>query len=307
MPIIIPNDLPARKVLDSEGIFVIPQDEATKQDIRALQVALLNLMPLKIETETQIARLLGNSPLQVELTLLKTATHRSANTSEEHLLQFYKTFEDVKDRHFDGLIITGAPVETLEFEEVDYWPELKSILDWSVTNAHASLFICWGAQAALQHFHGVPKHRLVAKHSGVYKHRLLKPYAPIVRGIDDEFYVPVSRYTEVHKEDIEKVEGLEILSESPGTGLYLVHDAARRRLYSFNHAEYDADTLAREYQRDLERGLNPSIPCNYYPDDDPNAEPVVRWRSHAWLLFANWLNYEVYQGFSRPGGLTIAK
>lgn len=307
MPIIIPNDLPARKVLDSEGIFVIPQDEATKQDIRALHVALLNLMPLKIETETQIARLLGNSPLQVELTLLKTATHRSANTSEEHLLQFYKTFEDVKDRHFDGLIITGAPVETLEFEEVDYWPELKSILDWSVTNAHASLFICWGAQAALQHFHGVPKHRLIAKHSGVYKHRLLKPHAPIVRGIDDEFYVPVSRYTEVHKRDLEAIDGLEILSESPGTGLYLVHDAARRRLYSFNHAEYDADTLAREYQRDLERGLNPAIPCNYYPDDDPGAEPIVRWRSHAWLLFANWLNYEVYQGFSRPGGLTIAK
>ncbi|NLY94239.1 MAG: homoserine O-succinyltransferase [Myxococcales bacterium] len=299
MPIIIPNDLPAMKTLDSEGIFVIPQSEAVRQDIRALQVVLLNLMPTKIETETQIARLLANSPLQVELTLLQTATHKAANTSEEHLLQFYKTFDQVKDRKFDGLIVTGAPVETLEFSEVDYWPELVSIFEWSRTNVHASLFICWGAQAALYHFHGVPKYRLVAKHSGVYKHRLLKPYAPVVRGIDDEFYVPVSRYTEVRKEDIEKIGVLEILSESPGAGLYLVHDRVRRRLYSFNHAEYDPDTLKREYERDLARGLNPAIPCNYYPDDDPTQPPIVRWRSHAWLLFANWLNYEVYQGFSR--------
>lgn len=297
MPLIIPNDLPATRTLDSEGIFVIPQSEAIRQDIRALQVALVNLMPTKIETETQIARLLANSPLQVELTLLQMASHTAANTSEQHLLQFYKTFDQVKDRRFDGLIITGAPVEKLDFEQVDYWPELVSIFEWSRSNVHASLFICWGAQAALQHFHGVPKHTLVAKHSGVYKHKLLKPYAPVVRGIDDEFYVPVSRYTEVRKEDIEKIRVLEVLSESPGAGLYLVHDRNRRRLYSFNHAEYDPDTLEREYRRDLERGLNPQVPCNYYPDDDPSQPPVVRWRSHAWALFANWLNYEVYQGF----------
>ncbi len=255
-------------------------------------------MPTKIETETQIARLLANSPLQVELTLLQTATHKASNTSEEHLLQFYKTFEQVKYKKFDGIIITGAPVETLPFNEVDYWPELVSILEWTRSNVHASLFICWGAQAALQHFHGVPKHRLVAKHSGVYKHKLLEPYAPVVRGIDDEFYVPVSRYTEVRREDVEKIRVLEILSESPGAGLYLVHDRERRRLYSFNHAEYDPDTLEREYKRDLAKGLAPAVPCNYYPDDDPTMPPVVRWRSHAWLLFANWLNYEVYQGFS---------
>lgn len=298
MPLIIQNDLPATKILDSEGIFVIPRSEATHQDIRALQVALVNLMPTKVETETQIARLLANSPLQVELTLLTMDSHRTVNTSEEHLLQFYQSFDRVRERRFDGLIVTGAPVERIPFEEVDYWPELVSLFEWSRSNVHASLFICWGAQAALHHFHGVPKYPLVAKHSGVYKHKLVTPYAPVVRGIDDEFYVPVSRYTEVRKEDVEKIGALEILAESPGTGLYLVHDRSRRRLYSFNHAEYDPDTLEREYRRDLEKGLRPPIPCNYYPDDDPAQPPVVRWRSHAWALFANWLNYEVYQGFS---------
>ncbi|MEB2344849.1 MAG: homoserine O-succinyltransferase [Deltaproteobacteria bacterium] len=298
MPLIIQNDLPATKILDAEGIFVIPRSEAVRQDIRALQVALVNLMPTKVETETQIARLLANSPLQVELTLVTMDSHRAVNTSEEHLLQFYQTFDRVRDRRFDGLIVTGAPVERLPFEEVDYWPELVSLFEWSGSQVHASLFICWGAQAALHHFHGIPKYPLVAKHSGVYKHRLVTPYAPVVRGIDDEFYVPVSRFTEVRKEDVTKIGALEILAESPGTGLYLVHDRDHRRLYSFNHAEYDPDTLAREYRRDLEKGLRPSVPCNYYPDDDPAQPPVVRWRSHAWALFANWLNYEVYQGFS---------
>lgn len=298
MPIIIQDDLPAIRALENEGIFLLPRSEALRQDIRALQVCLLNLMPTKVETETQIARLLANSPLQVELTLLQTATHKATNTSEEHLLQFYKTFEQVKDRRFDGLIVTGAPVETMPFTDVDYWPELVSILEWSRSNVHACLFICWGAQAALHHFHGIPKHRLPAKYSGVYKHKLISPYkAPVCRGIDDEFWVPVSRYTEVKREDVQKVPVLDILAESPGAGLYLVHDRQRRRLYSFNHAEYDPDTLDREYRRDLARGLNPAVPCNYYPDDDPTMPPIVRWRSHAWILFANWLNYEVYQGF----------
>ena len=295
MPIKIPNDLPARSKLEDENIFVMTEDRAIHQDIRALEVAVLNLMPNKIETETQLMRLLGNTSLQINITLLTTASYQAKNTSQEHLLNFYQTWNDVKHRKFDGLIITGAPIEQLPWEEVTYWPELTEILDWSSTHVWSCFFICWGAQAALQHFYGVEKYDLPAKKFGVYVHRKLNRDSILLRGFDELFKVPVSRHTEVRREDIEKVEDLDILSDSEESGLYIVRDKSMRRLYVFNHSEYEADSLKKEYERDLEKNLPIAMPENYFPDDDPHKAPVLCWRAHSNLLYNNWLNYYVYQ------------
>jgi homoserine O-succinyltransferase len=301
MPIIIPQDLPARRILETERVFTLGADDARRQDIRALQVAVLNLMPTKVDTETQISRVLANTPLQVELTLLHTASHQAAHADPGHMAAFYRTFEQVRGRRFDGLIVTGAPVETLPWNEVDYWDELCAILDWSRANVRASLFICWGAQAALQRFHGVDKHALQAKRFGVFLHRLRDGRPTLVRGHDDEFWVPVSRHTEVREADLPRDQGLNVLASSDEAGLHLVHDAAHRRTYLFNHPEYDADTLGREWRRDVAKGLPISLPANYFPGDDPTRAPPVKWRSHGQLVYTNWLNHEVYQPGSLPG------
>lgn len=295
MPIKIPNDLPATAVLEKENIFVITETRAITQDIRPLKIAILNLMPTKVETETQFVRLLGNTPLQVELELLHTKTHKSKNTSQEHLLTFYKTFEEVKDKKFDGLVITGAPVELMDFEEVEYWEELKEIMEWSKTNVTSTLHICWGAQAGLYYHYGIPKYTLDKKLFGVYKHKLDRKTAILFRGFDDEFYVPHSRHTDVKREDVEAVSDLKILASSDEAGLYVAATDLGRQIYVMGHSEYDADTLKKEYFRDKEAGKKIDLPVNYFENDDPLLPPRVTWRSCANLFYSNWLNYFVYQ------------
>jgi homoserine O-succinyltransferase len=295
MPIKIPNKIPARHILELENIFVMPESRALTQDIRPLRIAILNLMPTKIETETQILRLLSNSPLQVEIELLQTATHESKNTSRDHLLSFYKTLDDIKDEKFDGMIITGAPVEMLEFEQVDYWKELTEIFEWAKKNVYSTLYICWGAQAGLYYHYGIPKYVLPEKMFGIFPHRPLDLYHPIMRGIDDIFYVPHSRHTEIRREDIARVKNLQIISYSDIAGVHIVSDMECRNFFITGHSEYDADTLAKEYFRDLGKGSNIKIPYNYFPDDDVKRTPVITWRQTASLLFTNWLNYFVYQ------------
>ena len=295
MPVNIPDNLPALDVLTEENIFVMTESRAIHQDIRPLRLLILNLMPVKITTETHLLRMLSNTPLQVEVTLLNTLSHISKNTPIEHLLTFYKTFDDVKHRRFDGLIITGAPVELLQFETVDYWAELTAIMDWAEHNVTSTLYICWAAQAALYYHYGVPKYELPQKMFGIFKHTLNNPKAPIVRSFDDEFLVPHSRHTEIRHEDIVKVPRLEIVSESSMSGVYLVRDLEKSRIFVTGHSEYDAETLRNEYERDLAKGMDIQIPFNYFPDDDPTRTPSMRWKSHAGLLFSNWLNYYVYQ------------
>ena len=298
MPVKIPATLPARATLEKENIFVMDEDRALHQDIRPLQVAILNLMPTKIATETQLLRLLSNSALQVEVTLLHTSTHESKNTDADHLLNHYYTFNEVKNNKFDGLIITGAPVEQMPFEEVDYWKELVGIMDWAETNVESNFYICWGAQAALYHKYGIPKYDLPHKMFGVYKHRILSPTLgaePLLRGFDDIFLAPHSRHTEIRRADIEKTEELNILAESDEAGVYIVGTRDGRHLFITGHSEYDPLTLKSEYDRDVNKGLPTHVPQNYYPNDDPSRPPQVLWRGHANLLYANWLNYYVYQ------------
>ncbi|MBE6598698.1 MAG: homoserine O-succinyltransferase [Ruminococcaceae bacterium] len=295
MPIKIPSGLPAREILQKENIFVMDESRAVKQDIRPLKLAILNLMPTKIVTETQIIRLLSNTPLQIELTLLKTATHVSQNTSGEHMQAFYRTFDEVKYEKFDGLIITGAPVENLDFTEVDYWDELCAVLDWSKKNVYSTLHICWAAQAGLWHHYGIPKYSLPEKMFGVFSHRNLEPNHPLMRGFDETFVAPHSRHTEIRREDIEKCDKVEILAESDEAGVYIVASKKRRLFYVTGHSEYDAGTLAAEYFRDVSKGLDIALPKHYFPGDDPEKMPLNMWRSHAHLLFSNWLNYFVYQ------------
>jgi homoserine O-succinyltransferase/O-acetyltransferase len=294
MPIRIPDGLPARETLIHEGVMVMDETAAIRQDIRPLHIGLLNLMPNKIRTETQIARLVGASPLQVELTLVRIGSHRAKTTPEDHLIAFYQTWEEIRDRKFDGFIITGAPIETLPFEEVTYWPELTRIFDWTKTNVHSGFFICWGAMAAMRHFHGVPKYTLEEKAFGVYRHRNLKPSSPYLAGFSDDFSIPVSRWTEMRSRDIRQVKSLELLMESDITGPCLVHEAAGRRLYIFNHIEYDSQSLAEEYRRDVAASVPITIPHDYFPADNPDMPPQNRWRSHAHLLFGNWIN-QTYQ------------
>ena len=295
MPIKIPNALPATDTLRSENIFVMTETRAMTQDIRPLQILLLNLMPTKIDTETQLARVLGNTPLQIELELIAPSGHVSKNTSKEHMLAFYKTFDQVKHRTFDGLIITGAPVELMDFEEVDYWPELCEIMEWSKIHAHSTLHICWGAQAGLYYHYGIPKHQLDKKLFGVFKHTVEDPNYILFRGFDDKFWVPHSRNTTVAREDIEAVPGLKVLSASPEAGVYAVKSPESKQVFLMGHAEYDPDTLKKEYLRDVAAGVDILLPENYFPENDPAQPPIVRWRSCAHLLYANWLNYCVYQ------------
>lgn len=295
MPIKIPNNLPAVKTLAEENIFVMTEKRALTQDIRPLKILILNLMPKKIETETQLARLLGNTPLQVEPTLIRTKTHQSKNVAEEHLLAFYKTFDDVRDLTFDGMIITGAPVEHLEFEEVEYWQELCEIMEWTKTHVHSTFHICWGAQAGLYYHFGVNKKPLSEKMFGVFKHTLDYKRSILFRGFDDTFYVPHSRHTTVDREDVEKVPELKILASSDVAGLYAIATKGGKQIFITGHSEYDAHTLKSEYDRDVSQGKPIKIPVNYYPDDDPSKEPVVTWRAHANLIYSNWLNYFVYQ------------
>ncbi len=294
MPIKIPDQLPAHEVLEREGVSVMNERTALRQDIRPLQIGLLNLMPNKIRTETQFARLLGATPLQVELTLVRVGNHRAKHTSEEHLISFYQTWEEVRDRKFDGFIVTGAPIELLPFEEVTYWKELEQIFDWTTTNVHSSFYICWGAMAAAWHFHGVPKHTLEKKAFGVFRHRNNAPASPYLAGFSDDFAIPVSRWTEVRKTDLPPSAGLDVLMESEATGPYLLAEATANRLYIFNHIEYDSTSLKEEYDRDVAAGSAIEVPHGYYPDDDPSRPPLNRWRSHAHLLFGNWIN-RVYQ------------
>ena len=295
MPIKIPNELPAVRTLASEKIFVMTEKRAMTQDIRPLRIVLLNLMPTKIVTETQFSRLLGNSPLQVELTLLQTATHQSKNTSAEHLLMFYKTFDEIRDQKFDGMIITGAPVEKMEFEEVEYWDELCEIMDWSKKNVHSTLHICWGAQAGLYHHYGIRKRPLDKKMFGVFPHICEHPHNMLLRGFDSTFNVPHSRHTTVAREDIEKVPELKILASSEEAGVYLVAKKGGRQIFVMGHSEYDPMTLYAEYRRDVNAGLPIEPPVNYYKDNNPDNPPVVSWKAHGNMLYINWLNYFVYQ------------
>ena len=295
MPIQIPNDLPATGILLNENIFVMTERRAMTQDIRPLEIVLLNLMPTKIVTETQLSRLLGNTPLQVHLELMHTTSHKSKNVSQEHLWNFYKSFDELKDRKFDGMVITGAPVENMAFEDVDYWEELCRIMEWTKTNVHSTFHICWGAQAGLYYHYGVQKHPLPEKMFGVFKHTADYKRSILLRGFDDEFWVPHSRHTTVFREDIEKVPGLRVIASSEEAGVYAVMNKEGRQIFITGHSEYDADTLNREYVRDKNQGLPIHVPVNYFPNDDDTQEPIVRWRSHANLLFSNWLNYFVYQ------------
>lgn len=295
MPIVIPKKLPAVKILQKENIFIMNDKKAMKQDIRPLKILILNLMPNKVETETQLLRLLGNTPLQTEITLLKTATYQSKNTSEDHLESFYKTFDEIKEHNFDGLIITGAPIETMPFEEVSYWEELTQIMEYSKTNITSTLHICWGSQAGLYYHHGIPKYEQDKKTFGVFEHDLFNKTNPLLRGFDDEAYIPHSRYTTVLKADIEKVADLDLLLYSEDSGVCLVASKDRKHVYMSGHVEYDFDSLQKEYFRDVEKGLEIDVPKNYFKNNDPQEGPKVKWRSTAHLLFANWLNYFVYQ------------
>lgn len=296
MPVKVNNDLPTKKILEAENIFVMDESRATTQDIRPLRIAILNLMPLKEDTELQLLRSFSNTPLQVEVTFLMTASYVGKNTPLSHLEQFYMTYEDVKDRKFDGLIITGAPVEQMEFEDVAYWDELTKIMDWSETNVTSTLHICWGAQAGLYYHYGVRKEMLSAKLSGVYRHRVLNRKEPLVRGFDDEFLAPHSRYTGICKEDVEKCGKFTILAESDEAGYFILLAENGKNIFVLGHPEYDRLTLDKEYKRDVAKGINPDIPVNYYHDNDPEQRPLLMWRSHANALYSNWLNYYVYQG-----------
>lgn len=295
MPIRISDNLPAARVLESENIFIMTEHRASHQDIRPLRILILNLMPTKIQTETQLLRLLGNSPLQVDIDLMQAATHVSKNTSQEHLLEFYQTFDEVKGRKYDGMIITGAPVETLPFEEVDYWPELCRIMDWSRTHVYSTLHICWGAQAGLYYHYGMNKYPLPRKLSGIYPHRLLDFHHPLMRGLDDVFLMPHSRHTTVEKKEIERVPGLQILAVSEQAGPAIIASRDARQIFITGHCEYDRCTLAEEYERDRRRGLESEIPAHYFPEDNPERTPPLLWRATATLLVSNWLNYFVYQ------------
>ncbi|AGI47647.1 homoserine O-succinyltransferase [Thermoplasmatales archaeon BRNA1] len=295
MPIKVPNDLPAATVLEEENLFVMRQDRADTQDIRPLEIIVLNLMPTKVETEIQIMRLLSNTPLQINVTLLQMSTHVSKNISQEYLDKFYATFDEVKDRKWDGLIITGAPVENIDFSEVDYWDELCEIMDWSVKNVFSTMHICWGAQAGLYHHYGVDKYPLEEKMSGVFPHRALVGDDPLLRGCDDVFWFPHSRHTEVRARDILKNPHLHIIAVSDEAGVGIVISEKANQVFITGHMEYDAKTLSYEYYRDLGRGMNPHVPYHYFPDDDPSRDPLMTWRSTANLIFGNWLNYYIYQ------------
>lgn len=297
MPIKVANNLPAIKILEEENIFVMPEDRAMSQDIRPLKIVILNIMPTKVETETQLIRLLGNTSLQVDVDLLHTTSHFSKNTSQQHLNTFYKTFDEIKNTRYDGMIITGAPVEHMEFEDVDYWEELQQIMEWSKKNVWSTLHICWGAQAGLYYHYGIHKRELPKKISGIYRHRMNSDFQfhPLLRGLDDVFMMPHSRYTESIPEEIENNPNLEILATSELAGIAIVADKPCRKFFVFGHAEYDRMTLAQEYERDIKKGINPEIPFSYYPKDDVTKIPDKKWRSTAFLLFANWLNYFVYQ------------
>ncbi|AEW58522.1 TPA: homoserine O-acetyltransferase MetA [Bacillus anthracis] len=295
MPIIIDKDLPARKVLQEENIFVMTKERAETQDIRALKIAILNLMPTKQETEAQLLRLIGNTPLQLDVHLLHMESHLSRNVAQEHLTSFYKTFRDIENEKFDGLIITGAPVETLSFEEVDYWEELKRIMEYSKTNVTSTLHICWGAQAGLYHHYGVPKYPLKEKMFGVFEHEVREQHVKLLQGFDELFFAPHSRHTEVRENDIRGVKELTLLANSEEAGVHLVIGPEGRQVFALGHSEYSCDTLKQEYERDHQKGLNIDVPKNYFKHNNPNEKPLVRWRSHGNLLFSNWLNYYVYQ------------
>ena len=295
MPLNIPDNLPAVEQLENENIFVMKETRALRQDIRPLQIAILNLMPLKITTETHLLRLLSNTPIQVEIALLSTKSHQSKNTPKEHLETFYKTYDEIKHRHFDGMIITGAPIEHLEYEDVHYWDEMMEIMDFAWQNVTSTLYICWGAQAGLYHHYRVPKYPLPEKMFGIFKHSINDRKVPLVRGFDDEFYAPHSRHTEIQRNDIEKIPDLQIISESQEAGIYMVGRKDGRQFFITGHSEYDPLTLKQEYIRDKEKGMNIQVPKNYFPNNDPNLPPRVSWRSHANLLYSNWLNYYVYQ------------
>ncbi|MCL2200608.1 MAG: homoserine O-succinyltransferase [Oscillospiraceae bacterium] len=295
MPVKIPNQLPSKDILENENIFVMTEFRAGHQDIRPLRLLILNLMPTKQVTETQLLRKLSNTPLQIEIEFLQMSSYTSKNVDPEHLESFYTSFDKIQNKHYDGMIITGAPVENLEFEDVDYWDELCRIMDWTTRNVHSTFHICWGAQAALYYHYKIPKYQIGPKLSGLFSHKVLKPQSPFFRGFDDEFFMPHSRYTEVMEADVRKVEELELLSVSDEAGVFAIKSNDNRRFFITGHPEYDADTLALEYQRDLEKGLAIDMPKNYFPDNDPNATPYVCWRAHAQLMYSNWLNYYVYQ------------
>lgn len=295
MPIKIDGRLPAHKALEAENVFVMTEERANTQDIRPLNILILNLMPTKIETETQLLRLLSNSPLQIDVTLLQTATHQSKNVSQEHMLKFYSYFDDVKDKKYDGMVITGAPVELMEFEQVDYWDELCKIFEWTKTNVYSTFHICWGAQAGLYYHYGIPKYTLDKKVFGVFPHRSLDNFHPLLRGLDEVFHVPHSRHTEIRMNDIALVKDLQVLTYSDMVGIHLVSDMACRNFFATGHSEYDRDTLFKEYFRDKSKGLDIDIPYNYFPNDDPTKTPLITWRSSANIIFSNWLNYFVYQ------------
>ena len=309
MPIRIPDTLPAAETLKREGVAVMRETDAVRQDIRPLQIGLLNLMPNKIRTETQLARLIGASPLQVELTLVRIGGHQARNTSAEHLISFYRTWEEIRERKFDGFIVTGAPIEQMPFEDVTYWNELTQIFDWTRTNVHSPFYICWGAMAAAYHFHGLPKYQLAQKAFGVFRQRNLAPASPFLSGFSDDFLIPVSRWTEVRRADVEARPALDLLVDCEKTGPCLLQDSARRSLYMFNHVEYDSFSLKEEYERDVAQGAPITLPHNYFPGDDPARAPLNRWRSHAHLLFGNWIN-QTYQStpyvLDEIGGLAPA-
>ena len=306
MPIKIPADLPARLELENENIFVMTEERARSQDIRPLELAIVNLMPTKIATETQLLRLLGNSPLQVNITLLRTMQHESKNTPLQHLERFYRTFEQIRNRRFDGMVVTGAPVEHLPFEAVDYWQELRDIMEYANSHVYSTLYICWAAQAALYHFYGIPKYDLPTKRSGIFRHHVLHASCRLFRGFDDEFPAPHSRHTEIRAEDVAKVPNLRILAESDEAGLTLVESVDHKQVFMTGHLEYDRGTLDAEYRRDILRGMNPQPPLHYYPQEDPQRMPLMTWRAHAHLFYSNWLNYYVYQDtpfdFTREAG-----
>lgn len=294
MPIKIPSDLPAYDVLQREGVMVMAEDAALRQDIRPLQIALLNLMPMKITTETQFARLIGAGPLQIELTLIRMSDHQSRNTSAEHMEAFYTKFADIEDRKFDGLIITGAPIELLDFDQVTYWNELTEVFDWTRNHVHSTLGVCWGAQAMMNYLYGVPKHELPAKRFGCFEHRIVQPASPYLNGFADGLVIPVSRWTETRADDLGSLPQISTLLDSDGSGLGLLHDEAQNALYMFNHLEYDIETLKQEYDRDVAKGDPINVPANYYPGDDPSLPPLNRWRAHGHLLYSNWIN-EIYR------------